>query len=155
MTATPDKDCLPPRVLLSNLSMPRPLHLSLDTPLPHPTSSILSMHLVTSPTNRCIPRKLSLMAEVSSRRAHPANLFPRFLLQSSDHLASASPAGQGAPQPPPGFSQGPSYGETPNNRTSVPPVAPPTSATGTNKRRSERDDDRHGSSDRHSRQPRR
>lgn len=64
MTAMPDKDCLLHRVvLLSNPSMPRPLHLRLVIPLLHLTSSTPNMHLAISHTNRCILRKLPLMAE--------------------------------------------------------------------------------------------
>lgn len=66
-----------------------------------------------------------------------------------------SPAGQGSQQPQVFAAQGQQYGETPSSRTSVPPQPAPTPSSGANKRRSDRDDDRHTPTERHSRQQRR
>lgn len=142
----------PPLLLLSSPSTLPLLHLNLrilllllltNTQVKHP------LQLVHRPTSRCTPR-IPPTVEVSLQELP----FPLLPAPRSDSNPSASPAGSG--QQPSGFApQVQQYGDAPNPRASVPPQSAPAPSSGANKRRSDRDDDRHTPTDRHSRQPRR
>lgn len=148
---TPIATGCPLLLLLSSPSMLRPLHLSLRILLLLLLTNIQVKHLpqrVRRLTSRCTPRTPRTV-EVSSQelRFSPSAF-------TSDSNPLASPAGTG--QQPSGFApQVQQYGDAPNPRASVPPQSAPVSSSSSSKRRSDRDDDRHTPSDRHSRQARR